>query len=32
MNLPAIFETLIRLKQEGRTRAIGVANFNRRRS
>ena len=29
MNLPAIFETLMNLKQEGRTRAIGVANFNR---
>ncbi len=28
MNLPAIFETLLELKQEGRTRAIGVANFN----
>ncbi|WP_291850522.1 aldo/keto reductase [Bradyrhizobium sp.] len=28
MNLPKIFETLMRLKQEGRTRAIGVANFN----
>lgn len=28
MNLPAIFETLMQLKQEGRTRAIGVANFN----
>jgi 2,5-diketo-D-gluconate reductase B len=28
MNLPAIFETLLDLKQEGRTRAIGVANFN----
>jgi 2,5-diketo-D-gluconate reductase B len=28
MNLPAIFETLLRLKKEGRTRAIGVANFN----
>jgi 2,5-diketo-D-gluconate reductase B len=28
MNLPAIFETLLRLKQEGRIRAIGVANFN----
>jgi len=28
MNLPAIFETLMKLKQEGRTRAIGVANFN----
>jgi 2,5-diketo-D-gluconate reductase B len=27
MNLPAIFETLMRLKEEGRTRAIGVANF-----
>jgi 2,5-diketo-D-gluconate reductase B len=28
MNLPAIFETLLKLKHEGRTRAIGVANFN----
>src|SRR5258708_11718716 len=28
MNLPAICETLLKLKQEGRTRAIGVANFN----
>jgi 2,5-diketo-D-gluconate reductase B len=28
MNLPAMFETLIKLKQDGRTRAIGVANFN----
>src|SRR5947199_8315601 len=28
MNLPAIFETLIKLKEQGRTRAIGVANFN----
>jgi 2,5-diketo-D-gluconate reductase B len=28
MNLPAMFETLLKLKQEGRTRAIGVANFN----
>lgn len=28
MNLPAIFETLLDLKEEGRTRAIGVANFN----
>jgi 2,5-diketo-D-gluconate reductase B len=28
MNLPAMFETLIKLKDEGRTRAIGVANFN----
>jgi 2,5-diketo-D-gluconate reductase B len=27
MNLPAIFETLMKLKEEGRTRAIGVANF-----
>jgi len=27
MNLPAIFETLMKLRQEGRTRAIGVANF-----
>jgi 2,5-diketo-D-gluconate reductase B len=27
MNLSAIFETLMRLKEEGRTRAIGVANF-----
>jgi 2,5-diketo-D-gluconate reductase B len=27
MNLPTIFETLMKLKQEGRTRAIGVANF-----
>lgn len=27
MNLPVIFETLMKLKQEGRTRAIGVANF-----
>jgi 2,5-diketo-D-gluconate reductase B len=27
MNLPAVFETLMNLKQEGRTRAIGVANF-----
>jgi 2,5-diketo-D-gluconate reductase B len=27
MNLPAIFETLLKLKEEGRTRAIGVANF-----
>src|SRR6476659_11454906 len=26
MNLPAMFETLMRLKEEGRTRAIGVAN------
>ena len=28
MDLPAIFETLLKLKQQGRTRAIGVANFN----
>jgi 2,5-diketo-D-gluconate reductase B len=28
MNLPAIFETLGKLKEEGRTRAIGVCNFN----
>ena len=28
MNLPAMFETLLALKQEGRPRAIGVANFN----
>jgi 2,5-diketo-D-gluconate reductase B len=28
MNLPTMFETLMRLKEEGRTRAIGVANFN----
>jgi 2,5-diketo-D-gluconate reductase B len=28
MNLPAMFETLMRLQQDGRTRAIGVANFN----
>jgi 2,5-diketo-D-gluconate reductase B len=28
MNLPAMFETLIKLKEQGRTRAIGVANFN----
>jgi len=28
MNLPAMFETLLRLKEEGRARAIGVANFN----
>jgi 2,5-diketo-D-gluconate reductase B len=27
MNPPAMFETLMKLKQEGRTRAIGVANF-----
>ena len=28
MNLPQMFETLMRLKQEGRVKAIGVANFN----
>jgi 2,5-diketo-D-gluconate reductase B len=28
MNLPAMFETLMKLKEEGRTHAIGVANFN----
>jgi 2,5-diketo-D-gluconate reductase B len=28
MNLSAMFETLMKLKEEGRTRAIGVANFN----
>jgi 2,5-diketo-D-gluconate reductase B len=28
MKLPAMFETLLKLQQEGRTRAIGVANFN----
>ncbi|THD46125.1 MAG: aldo/keto reductase [Bradyrhizobium sp.] len=28
MNLPAMFDALLRLKDEGRTRAIGVANFN----
>jgi 2,5-diketo-D-gluconate reductase B len=28
MNLPAMFETLMKLQAEGRTRAIGVANFN----
>ena len=28
MNLPAMFETLMKLKQEGFTHAIGVANFN----
>jgi 2,5-diketo-D-gluconate reductase B len=27
-NWPAVFETLMKLKEEGRTRAIGVANFN----
>src|SRR6266853_3928024 len=28
MNLPAMFEALMKLQQDGRTRAIGVANFN----
>jgi 2,5-diketo-D-gluconate reductase B len=28
MDLPAVFETLAKLKDEGRTRAIGVCNFN----
>lgn len=28
MNLPKMFEALMKLQQEGRTRAIGVANFN----
>ena len=28
MDLPAMFETLMQLKDEGRTRAIGVSNFN----
>src|SRR6201996_6714151 len=28
MNLSKMFETLLKLKEEGRTRAIGVANFN----
>jgi 2,5-diketo-D-gluconate reductase B len=28
MNLPAMFEMLLGLQQQGRTRAIGVANFN----
>lgn len=27
MKLPAVFETLMQLKEEGRVRAIGVANF-----
>src|SRR3954470_23257523 len=27
MKLPDVFETLMKLKEEGRTRAIGVANF-----
>ena len=28
MHLPSMFETLMKLKEQGRTRAIGVANFN----
>ena len=28
MHLPSMVETLMKLKEEGRTRAIGVANFN----
>jgi 2,5-diketo-D-gluconate reductase B len=28
MNLAGVMETLMKLKEEGRTRAIGVANFN----
>jgi len=28
MNLASVCETLMKLQQEGRTRAIGVANFN----
>jgi 2,5-diketo-D-gluconate reductase B len=28
MKLPEIFETLLKLREDGRTRAIGVANFN----
>jgi 2,5-diketo-D-gluconate reductase B len=28
MNLPVVLETLMELKEQGRTRAIGVANFN----
>ena len=28
MNLPAALETMMALRQEGKTRAIGVANFN----
>jgi 2,5-diketo-D-gluconate reductase B len=27
MKLPAVFETLMKLREEGRTKAIGVANF-----
>src|SRR6201995_4662643 len=28
MNLKSMFETLMKFREEGRTRAIGVANFN----
>jgi 2,5-diketo-D-gluconate reductase B len=28
MDLPSMLETMMKLKEEGRTRAIGVANFN----
>src|SRR5260370_35413690 len=28
MNLPAVFETLLKLTQQGRARPIGAANFN----
>jgi 2,5-diketo-D-gluconate reductase B len=28
MHLPSMLETMMKLKEEGRTRAIGVANFN----
>src|ERR1043165_1437219 len=28
MHLPSMLETMMKLKDEGRTRAIGVANFN----
>ena len=28
MHLPSMFETLMKLREEGRARAIGVANFN----
>lgn len=28
MHLPSMFETLMKFREEGRTRAIGVANFN----
>ena len=28
MHLPSMFETLMKFREEGRTRAVGVANFN----